>query len=62
VQGAGFGADAAFRDSFQPSYFGAGSSLLMGASSLASKWDMFRRTNPGGGSLDGGSGENTDVT
>lgn len=58
VQGAGFGADAAMRDTFQPSYLGAGTSLLTGASSLAAKWDMFKRTNPGGGSLlPAGSGE-----
>ncbi len=56
VQGAGFGADAALRESFQPSYLGAGASLLSGASSLASKWDMFKRTSPGGSTPDYGSG------
>ena len=35
VQGAGFGADASMREGFEPSYLGAGTSLLMGASSLA---------------------------
>lgn len=47
VQGAGYGADAALRDSFRPSYLGAGSSLLMGASSLADKWSKFQQTDPG---------------
>lgn len=51
VQGAGFGSEAAFRDSFQPSYLGAGTSLLMGASSLSDKWSRFIKNNPG----DGGS-------
>lgn len=40
--GLNYGADAALRESFQPSYLGAGTSLLMGASSLAAKWDKFR--------------------
>lgn len=48
VQGAGYGADASLRSSFQPSYLGAGSSLLMGASSLSDKWTKFMQTNPGG--------------
>lgn len=48
VQGAGFGADAAFRESWSPSYLGAGSSLLMGASSLADKWSKFQQNDPGG--------------
>lgn len=48
VQGAGFGADAAMRESFQPSYLGAGTSLLMGASSLADKWTKFKQNDPGG--------------
>ncbi len=47
VQGAGFGADAALRDSFQPSYLGAGASLLSGASGIADKWSKFRHTSPG---------------
>jgi hypothetical protein len=55
VQGAGFGADAAMRESFQPSYLGAGASLLTGASSLADKWTKFKQNDPGGG-LGGGSG------
>jgi len=49
VQGAGFGAEASMRDSFQPSYLGAGTSLLMGASSLSDKWSRFIKTNPGSG-------------
>ena len=47
VQGAGFGAEASMRDSFQPSYLGAGTSLLMGASSLSDKWSRFIKSNPG---------------
>lgn len=46
VQGAGFGADAALRDTFRPSYLGAGSSLLMGASGIAAKWANFQQTDP----------------
>ncbi len=49
VQGAGFGAEASMRDSFSPSYLGAGTSLLMGASSLSDKWSRFIKTNPGSG-------------
>jgi len=49
VQGAGFGADAALRESFEPSYLGAGASLLMGASSLAEKWDRFKFLDPKAG-------------
>ncbi len=41
AQAAGYAADAALRESFEPSYLGAGASLLMGASSLADKWDRF---------------------
>lgn len=48
VQGAGYGADASMRDTFRPSYLGAGSSLLMGASSLADKWAKFQQTDPTG--------------
>lgn len=46
VQGAGFGGDAAMRSSFQPSYYGAGTSLLMGASSLSDKWAKFQYSDP----------------
>jgi hypothetical protein len=46
VQAAGYGADAALRESFEPSYLGAGASLLMGASALAGKWDRFIQTKP----------------
>lgn len=42
TQSANFGADAALRGSFQPSYLGAGASLLGGASSLADKWSKFQ--------------------
>jgi hypothetical protein len=45
-QAAGYDADAALRESFEPSYLGAGASLLMGASSLADKWDRFKHTEP----------------
>lgn len=48
VAGTGQSADAAMRGSFQPSYLGAGSSLLSGASSLADKWSKFQTNNPGG--------------
>lgn len=51
VQGAGYGADASMRDTFRPSYLGAGTSLLMGASSLSDKWAKFQQNNPGGGGL-----------
>lgn len=47
VQGAGFGADASLRESFRPSYLGAGASLLMGASSLADKWRKYQQVDPG---------------
>ena len=46
VQAAGAGADAALRESFEPSYLGAGASLLMGASALAGKWDRFKKIDP----------------
>ncbi|MCW5738195.1 MAG: hypothetical protein KIS73_29000, partial [Enhydrobacter sp.] len=46
VQGAGFGADATMRESWSPSYLGAGTSLLMGASSIADKWRRFQTTDP----------------
>ncbi|WP_428659509.1 virion core protein, T7 gp14 family [Reyranella sp.] len=46
MQAAGYDADAALRESFEPSYLGAGTSLLMGASSLADKWDRFMHTRP----------------
>lgn len=46
VQGAGYGADAALRESYQPSYLSAGASMLMGTSSLVDKWRKFRL--PGG--------------
>ncbi len=46
VQGAGYGADAALRESYEPSYLGAGASLLSNASSLAEKWDRFNQTDP----------------
>jgi len=46
MQAAGYDADAALRESFEPSYLGAGTSLLMGASTLADKWDKFRQTAP----------------
>jgi hypothetical protein len=46
MQAAGYDADAALRESFQPSSLGAGTSLLMGASSLADKWSKFIEINP----------------
>lgn len=46
AQAAGYAADAALRESFEPSYLGAGASLLMGASSLADKWDRFMHSKP----------------
>lgn len=46
MQAAGYGADAALRESFEPSTLGAGASLLMGASSLADKWSRFKFTEP----------------
>lgn len=49
AQAAGYAADAALRESFQPSYLGAGASLLMGASSLADKWGRFKFTDPKAG-------------
>lgn len=59
VQGAGFGADASLRDSFTPSYLGAGTSLLMGSSSIADKWSKLINKDPlpawnsyGGGGYD----------
>jgi hypothetical protein len=51
TQAAGSGADAALRESYEPSYLGAGTSLLMGASSLADKWDRFMQTDPTGGGM-----------
>ena len=59
VQGAGFGADASMREGFEPSYLGAGTSLLMGASSLSDKWKMFRQNNPGGSTPDFSAGSGT---
>lgn len=52
--GAGYGADAALKGSFQPSYLGAGASLLGGASSLADKWSRFKYS--GGGLSNSGTG------
>ncbi len=52
VQGAGYGADASLRDSWSPSYIGAGTSLLMGSSSIADKWKKFQDTNLFGSSYD----------
>ena len=50
-------ADASLRESFRPSYLGAGSSLLIGASSLAARWSRFQQTDPGAVSdLGSGSG------
>lgn len=46
MQAAGYAADAALRESFEPSYLGAGASLLMGASALADKWSRFKFTEP----------------
>ncbi|CAN5192135.1 hypothetical protein BH10PSE6_BH10PSE6_16920 [soil metagenome] len=46
VEAAGFAADAALRESFEPSYLGAGASLLLGASSIADKWSKFKSTEP----------------
>jgi hypothetical protein len=46
VQGANAASDAALRESFEPSYLGAGASLLLGASSLADKWGKFIETDP----------------
>lgn len=48
VQGAGYGADAALRESYEPSYLGAGASLLLGASALADKWKMFQKSSDAG--------------
>lgn len=50
------GADAALRGSFQPSYLGAGASLLSGASSLADKWQKFQFSAPGTPSPTTGTG------
>lgn len=46
------GASAGMYGSFQPSFLGAGASLLSGASGLADKWTKFRQNGalPGGGS------------
>lgn len=43
-----YGTEAAFRGSFQPSYIGAGASLLSGASTLADKWSRFQDVMPVG--------------
>jgi hypothetical protein len=48
-----YGTEAAFKSSFQPSYIGAGASLLAGASSLADKWSRFQDV----GALGGGGGD-----
>lgn len=42
VQGSNAGASAALSGSFQPSYLGAGASLLSGASGLGDKWAKFQ--------------------
>lgn len=55
MQGAGYGADATMRESWSPSYLGAGASLLMGSSSLADKWSKFQQTDPYGGVTVGGA-------
>lgn len=57
VQGAGFGADASLRSSFQPSYLGSGTSLLMGASSLSDKWSKFVQNNPSSSATPGSGTE-----
>ena len=59
TQAAGFSADASLRESFRPSYLGAGTSLLMGASSIADKWRAFQNSNPGGVSQDFAAGSGT---
>jgi len=46
MQAAGYDADAALHESFQPSYLGAGTSLLMGASELAGRWKNFQNNEP----------------
>jgi hypothetical protein len=43
------GAAAGMYGSFQPSYLGAGASLLSGASTLADKWSRFQDTGALGG-------------
>lgn len=50
VGAANAGANAGLYGSFQPSYLGAGSSLLGGASTLADKWNKFRHNDPSGDS------------
>lgn len=52
VQGSNAGAGAALYGSFQPSYLGAGASLLSGASGLADKWSKFKYNS---GDSSGGS-------
>jgi hypothetical protein len=48
--GAGsFGAEADFKGGFQPSYLGAGASLISGASTLADKWSRFQSSGAIGG-------------
>lgn len=46
IQAAGYAADAALRESFEPSTLGAGASLLMGASALADKWSRLKWQQP----------------
>ncbi len=62
VQGQNAAAGAALSGSFQPSYLGAGASLLSGASGLADKWSKFKYNSGGSYGLDpvasGGYGGN----
>ena len=62
LQAAGYDADAALRESFEPSYLGAGASLLMGASSLAGKWSKFKWPGGSGGGPINGSQASIDIT
>lgn len=48
VGAANAGAEASMRGSFQPSYMGAGASLLAGASGIADKWSRFKYSGGGG--------------
>jgi hypothetical protein len=52
VQAANAGAEASMRSSFQPSYLGAGASLLAGASGIADKWSRFKYSAGGSAGAD----------
>lgn len=58
----GAAANAGLYGSFQPSYLGAGASLLGGASTLADKWSKFQWPGGGGGGPISGSAASSTIS